>query len=107
MTGSDAPSDDEKMVLSNRVCPFAEKGEGRLAMCMTTSNVFGVIAAEDLDCAKIELRQTSAMGDPGCPVAVCLSTTAASETADGCGGRWVVRIASRQERLTGTSAIRA
>jgi hypothetical protein len=36
--------DDEKIVLGNRVCPFAEKVLDRPAMCMMTSNVFGVIA---------------------------------------------------------------
>jgi PAS domain S-box-containing protein len=39
---------DEKIVFGNRACPFAEKVIGRPAMCMMTSNVFGVIAAENL-----------------------------------------------------------
>src|SRR6478672_2468041 len=39
---------DEKIVLGNRACPFAEKVVGRPALCMMTSNVFGVIAAENL-----------------------------------------------------------
>jgi hypothetical protein len=34
--------DDQKIVLGNRACPFAEKVIGRPAMCMMTSNVFGV-----------------------------------------------------------------
>ena len=40
--------DDEKIVLGNRACPFAEKVIGRPSMCMMTSNVFGAIAAENL-----------------------------------------------------------
>ncbi|MDR3621154.1 MAG: methanogen output domain 1-containing protein [Paludisphaera borealis] len=38
---------DEKIVFGNRACPFAEKVIGLPAMCMMTSNVFGVIAAEN------------------------------------------------------------
>src|SRR5262249_13165415 len=40
--------DEEKIVLGNRACPFAEKVQGRPALCMMTSNVFGVIAAQNL-----------------------------------------------------------
>jgi hypothetical protein len=39
---------DEKIVLGNRRCPFGDKVLGRPALCMMTSNVFGVIAAENL-----------------------------------------------------------
>src|SRR5581483_1176456 len=38
--------DESKIVLGNRACPFGEKVAGRPALCMMTSNVFGVIAAE-------------------------------------------------------------
>lgn len=64
--------DDEKIVFGNRKCPFEEKVIGRPAMCMMTSNVFGVIAAENLGYAKVELQQTIAEGDPGCRVVVYL-----------------------------------
>lgn len=64
--------DDEKIVFGNRKCPFEEKVIGRPAMCMMTSNVFGVIAAENLGYAKVELQQTIAEGDPECRVVVYL-----------------------------------
>jgi predicted ArsR family transcriptional regulator len=74
---------DEKIVLGNRACPFAEKVVGRPAMCMMTSNVFGVIAAENLGYAKIELKQTIAQGHPGCLVVVHLKPTAEATAAKG------------------------
>jgi len=75
--------DEEKIVLGNRACPFAEKVLGRPAMCMMTSNVFGVIAAENLGYAKIELQQTIAKGDAGCRVIVHLKPTPGAQKADG------------------------
>lgn len=39
---------EDRIVLGNRACPFAEKVLGRPALCMMTSNVFGVIAADNL-----------------------------------------------------------
>ena len=44
---------DERIVFTNSACPFAEKVLGRPSMCMMTSNVFGVIAAENLGQAKV------------------------------------------------------
>jgi predicted ArsR family transcriptional regulator len=75
--------DEEKIVLGNRACPFAEKVLGRPAMCMMTSNVFGVIAAENLGYAKVELQQTIARGDAGCRVVVHLKPTPGAQKADG------------------------
>jgi predicted ArsR family transcriptional regulator len=75
--------DDEKIVFGNRACPFAEKVVGRPAMCMMTSNVFGVIAAENLGYAKVVLEETIAQGRPGCRVVVHLKPTAAAEAATG------------------------
>jgi predicted ArsR family transcriptional regulator len=62
--------DDEKIVLGNRACPFADKVLGQPAMCMMTSNVFGGIAAENLGYAKVVLQETIAQGHPGCRVMV-------------------------------------
>lgn len=76
-------ADEERIVLGNRVCPFADKVLGRPAMCMMTSNVFGVIAAENLGYAKVELQDTIAAGAPGCRVVVHLRPTPAAEGADG------------------------
>ena len=75
--------DDEKIVLGNRACPFAEKVEDRPALCMMTSNVFGVIAAENLGYGKVVLEQTIAQGDPGCRVVVYLRATPESEAVAG------------------------
>jgi predicted ArsR family transcriptional regulator len=75
--------DDEKIVLGNRVCPFAEKVMGRPAMCMMTSNVFGSIAADNLGYAKVELQETIAMGHNGCKVVVHLQHTPDAETCHG------------------------
>jgi predicted ArsR family transcriptional regulator len=74
---------DEKIVLGNRACPFAEKVHGRPAMCMMTSNVFGVIAAENLGYAKVSLEETIARGAPGCRVVVYLQPTPEAEAAAG------------------------
>ncbi|HEX8818735.1 MAG TPA: methanogen output domain 1-containing protein [Archangium sp.] len=75
--------DDEKIVLGNRACPFAEKVVGRPSMCMMTSNVFGVIASENLGYAKVSLEQTIAQGHPGCRVVVYLRPTAEAQAASG------------------------
>lgn len=75
--------DDEKIVLGNRLCPFAEKVIGRPAMCMMTSNVFGSIAADNLGYAKVELQETIATGASGCRVVVYLQPTRAAESARG------------------------
>ena len=74
---------DEKIVLGNRLCPFAEKVIGRPSMCMMTSNVFGDIAAENLGYAKVVLNKTIAQGDPGCVVTVYLRHSAESDAAPG------------------------
>ena len=59
--------DDEKIVLGNRACPFAEKVVGRPALCMMTSNVFGSIAAENLGYAKVVIEQAIAQRRPRLP----------------------------------------
>ena len=75
--------DDDRIVLGNHDCPFAEKVLGRPAMCMMTSNVFGVIAAENLGYAKVELKQTIAQGHGGCHVVVYLKPNAHAQAAEG------------------------
>ncbi len=74
---------DEKIVLGNRICPFAEKVRDRPAMCMMTSNVFGSITADNLGYSKVVLEQTIALGAPGCRVVVYLQPTAEAEAAEG------------------------
>jgi predicted ArsR family transcriptional regulator len=74
---------DEKIVLGNHLCPFAEKVMGRESLCMMTSNVFGVIAAENLGYAKIVLEETIARGDAGCRVVIHLKPTVEAEAQPG------------------------
>ena len=74
---------DSKIVLGNRVCPFAEKVIGRPSMCMMTSNVFGHIAAQNLGYAKVELHETIAEGSTGCRVTVHLKQSPEAEASPG------------------------
>jgi predicted ArsR family transcriptional regulator len=78
-----AEMDPSRIVLTNRRCPFGDKVLGRPSMCMMTSNVFGVIAAENLGQAKVTLEQTIADGAPGCRVVVHLARTEAWAASDG------------------------
>lgn len=75
--------DDEKIVLKNRACPFAEKVIGRPSLCMMTSNVFGVIAAENLGYSKVVIEEAIARGDAGCTIVVHLRPTEEALAADG------------------------
>jgi predicted ArsR family transcriptional regulator len=68
---------DEKIVLGNRACPFGDKVIGRPSMCMMTSNVFGVIAAENLGYSRVDLQETIAQGHGRCRVVVHLKPDAA------------------------------
>jgi len=74
---------DEKIVLGNRACPFADKVIGRPSMCMMTSNVFGSIAADNLGYSKVELQKTIASGDSECRVVVYLKPTPEADEAKG------------------------
>lgn len=75
--------DDEKIVLGNRSCPFGDKVLDRPALCMMTSNVFGVIAAENLGYAKVSLEETIAQHHGGCRVVVYLNKCEDALAADG------------------------
>lgn len=75
--------DEERIVLGNRACPFAEKVENRPSLCMMTSNVFGSIAANNLGYAKVELEETIAQGAPECRVVVHLKPTDEARRAEG------------------------
>ena len=68
--------DAQKIVFGNRDCPFGDKVHDRPAMCMMTSNVFGVIAAENLGYAKVTLEKTIAQGHGECRVVVYLQPEA-------------------------------
>ena len=75
--------DNEKIVLGNLACPFAEKVLGQKALCMMTSNVFGSITADNLGYAKVELKETIAEGRPECRVVVYLTADGEAETVEG------------------------
>lgn len=63
---------EDRIVFANRACPFGEMVEGRPALCMMTSNVFGHITAENLGYARVDIEQSIARGDAGCRVVVYL-----------------------------------
>ena len=65
--------DEDKIVLVNTNCPFGEYVEGRESLCMMTSNVFGRIAANNIEYARVELVETIARGDDGCRVVINFS----------------------------------
>ena len=78
-----AEQDESKIVLENRCCPFGDKVHGRPALCMMTSNVFGVIAAENLGYAKVSIEDSIAAGAPRCRVVVYLRPDDEAEQAPG------------------------
>jgi hypothetical protein len=75
--------DEDKIVLGNWVCPFGKKVTGRTAMCMMTSNLFGTIAAENLDYARVALEKTIAEGASGCRVVVHLKESGDGKCSEG------------------------
>jgi predicted ArsR family transcriptional regulator len=74
---------DEKIVLGNKACPFADKVLGRPALCMMTSNVFGSIAADNLGYSKVVIDRAIARGDKECRVVVHLKPTSEAGAARG------------------------
>src|ERR1700747_1940456 len=74
---------EDKIVLGNTACPFAEKVIGRRSMCMMTSNVFGHIASESLDTDKVKRQQTIAEEESKCRVVIYLRPPAEAEKAEG------------------------
>lgn len=64
--------DNETIVLGNRRCPFGDKVLDRPALCMMTSNVFGVIASENLGYANVIIEQAIADGSSECRIIVHL-----------------------------------
>lgn len=66
---------DEKLVLGNRACPFGDMVRDRQALCMMTSNVFGLITAENLGYARVVIEESIAQGHAGCRVVVHLKAS--------------------------------
>lgn len=65
--------DEDEIVLGNRRCPFSENVQGRPAMCMMTSNVFGRIAAENMGYACVDVEESFAKGHDHCLVRISLN----------------------------------
>ncbi len=63
----------DRIVLVNSACPFGDYVHGRQALCMMTSSVFGRLAANNLDYARIEKTETIARGDSRCRIVVHLT----------------------------------
>lgn len=66
---------DNQIILGNRTCPFEDRVLNRESLCMMTSNVFGVISADNLGYSKIILDKTIARGDPECRIVIFFSDT--------------------------------
>lgn len=75
--------DDGRIVLENFRCPFEDKVYDRPSMCMMTSNVFGVIAAENLGYAKVVIDKAIANRDDRCSIIVYLETSPESKASVG------------------------
>jgi len=74
---------DREILFGNRRCPFGEAVDGRPALCMMTSNVFGRIAAENLGYAKVAVEEAFAAGDNRCVVRVLLDDSNRSDAVRG------------------------
>lgn len=75
--------DEERIILHNTTCPFEDMVLDRPSMCMMTSNVFGVITADNLGYAKVSLEETIARRCGQCRVVIYLQPTPAAEAAEG------------------------
>jgi predicted ArsR family transcriptional regulator len=76
-------TDNNKIVLGNRACPFGEKVEGRPSMCMMTSNVFGTVTAENLGFSKVVIRNSIANKDKECRVVVYIRQSDEADASEG------------------------
>lgn len=75
--------DNEKIVLDGCVCPYAADVVDRPSMCMLTTNMLAVIAAENLGYAKVSIEESASQGDPGCRIVIYIRPGAESEAAIG------------------------
>ncbi|HET9483650.1 MAG TPA: methanogen output domain 1-containing protein [Xanthomonadales bacterium] len=64
--------DDTRIVLGNLACPFAERVQGHATLCMTTSSLCGVITAQNLGYARVEIENAIAHGDAACRIVIHL-----------------------------------
>ncbi len=75
--------DEEKIVLEGCACPFGVDVADRSSMCMMTTNMLAVIAAENLGFAKVSIEESRSQGDPSCRVVIFLRPTEECELASG------------------------
>ena len=64
--------DNRHIELGNKSCPFGERAVGCEGLCMMTTNVFGVIAAENTGYSRVFVKESIARGDPECRVIIHL-----------------------------------
>lgn len=70
---------EDRIILVNRRCPFGASVQGKPALCMMTSNVFGRLAAENLGYANVVIEEAIALGHAGCRVVVHLKPDAETD----------------------------
>ncbi len=75
--------DNDKIVLAACICPFGQDAIDRPSICMMTSNIIGVIFAENLGYAKVSIEESIAQGDLGCRVVIYLKDSAEAKAARG------------------------
>ena len=74
-----AEESSDKIVFGNTHCPFGTSVYDRPALCMMTSNVFGVIAAENAGYAKVTINESIAKNHDHCKVTVYLNPDDSAE----------------------------
>lgn len=78
-----AHDDEDKIVLKGCACPYGQDVNDRLSLCIMTTNLFGVIAAENLGYAKVSIEESQAQGDGRCAVVIHVKNTPACRAAHG------------------------
>lgn len=75
--------DENKIVLRNQGSPLGDQVVCHPSLLMVTSSIFGVIVAENMGYAKVELQEKIVKGQPSCWVVVHLNPTSEAEAAEG------------------------
>lgn len=73
--------EEDRIVLVNSRCPFAELAVGRPALCHLTSSVFGQVASAHFGYANVEITEAIARGDNRCRVIVSLNPDVATQAS--------------------------
>lgn len=67
---------DDRIVFSNRRCPFGALAANCSSLCMVTSHVFGHLMAESQGYGRVTLADTIARGAPACRIVIDLDPDA-------------------------------